>query len=437
MEDSIIVYIMVYISEYIILLGFIKQIYRNNEIKWKRVLTVLGMIYTILFLVSVFEEYLLNIAAFTITHVLFFSYIMKEKKSVALFYTIIIFMCMGIGELAVLNATEYYAASFYRLKMHESSFIIIAVFSKVIYFAVLQIFIIIYKHMPAFKRADNAKTSLVAMPVLIASVWGMTTLFVVSMSVELPEIPGRMVAVCAILFFLTDFLFVWIESVNVTAQEEIANYRFMKLKENYLTDYYKAIKEHDESQRILVHDIKEHIQTIREMNMEDNRNGIEEYILSIYELPALKRANKVCERDLLNALITRYGDICKEKRISFGVDITEDNLDFLNDRDIVGIFTNLLNNSIEASEGVSGAYIDLRVKMLKSRGQVMISVSNKYEGKREKNGELFVSTKSLGVEHGYGLKSVRKIVREHEGIMDVSAIEEDHCFHVNILFNNH
>ena len=33
---------------------------------------------------------------------------MKEKKSVALFYTIIIFMCMGIGELAVLNATEYY-----------------------------------------------------------------------------------------------------------------------------------------------------------------------------------------------------------------------------------------------------------------------------------------------------------------------------------------
>ena len=427
-------YLIIYLSEFAIIACYISQVYGFKKIRWGKTIPVLFLIYLLLFLISFFQNMYINTFSFFICHVLFFAILMKERLSISMFHTMILIICMGIGELIVLNSSEYYAGRFYDYGIYEEKLIYIAILSKIIYLAVIEIFMLMFRKIKYYRQDGDEKISVISIPVLIASVWGIMTLFAVSVSVELPVIPGRMASISAVFFLVTDIAFVWIESINISRREETKRLEFMLMKENYLVDYYKVIKERDESQRVLIHDMKEHIQTIREMNKERNFEGVEKYIVSMYELPALQPVQKICERELLNALLTRYYTTCKQKNISFGIDIADGEMCFLNDRDLTVLFSNLMNNSIEASEGTEDAFVDLRIRRLKNGRGTMISIINKYSGKREKQGDEFITTKLEKKEHGYGLRSIKKLVKQHGGIMDISETEEDQCFHVNILF---
>lgn len=51
----------------------------------------------------------------------------------------------------------------------------------------------------------------------------------------------------------------------------------------------------------------------------------------------------------LDVIISKYIDMCNTKSISFEVNASTDNLDFINSYDISSLFNNILDNAYEAA----------------------------------------------------------------------------------------
>ena len=98
------------------------------------------------------------------------------------------------------------------------------------------------------------------------------------------------------------------------------------------------------------------------------------------------------------------------------------------------LFGNLMDNAIEACEKISGGERWIRLRIEKEKYMLFMEISNSIEeSPRMKNGRP-VTTKTGRGKHGYGLRSVERIVSEHNGTA-VYHVEEK-SFSVSMTFLN-
>lgn len=102
----------------------------------------------------------------------------------------------------------------------------------------------------------------------------------------------------------------------------------------------------------------------------------------------------------------------------------------IGESEICALFGNLLDNAIEASAKVIDDRRWVEVYLSKKKNMFFMEIANNYlQEPVFENGEL-ISTK--GCSHGYGLKSVRRIVDKYDGMLTYKA--GNHIFRVNISF---
>lgn len=104
------------------------------------------------------------------------------------------------------------------------------------------------------------------------------------------------------------------------------------------------------------------------------------------------------------------------------------------DDDLTTLFCNLLDNATEATEKIPEAYIDLSVTCKKEKPVTIISVVNSCNKNpfSEKTGRL-VSHKNNNMYHGYGIKSIQKIIKKYNGKLQIYYDEKNKAFHSIIL----
>lgn len=95
---------------------------------------------------------------------------------------------------------------------------------------------------------------------------------------------------------------------------------------------------------------------------------------------------------------------------------------------------NLLENAIEAAVRTDRKY--LKVNITFNRGVLKIRMENSFLPMGAENGErqdrqFFFTTKKEKGQHGFGLKSVEKIVDAYNGTMEVTTQEDVFC--VNLV----
>ena len=93
------------------------------------------------------------------------------------------------------------------------------------------------------------------------------------------------------------------------------------------------------------------------------------------------------------------------------------------------LFSNLLDNAMEAVENMEEKRIDINISYQKKK--LLIEIQNPYDAtKVKRQGDILVTTKSNHELHGYGLKNVKKIVDKYEGVFDMNWGEKE--FYVSI-----
>lgn len=176
------------------------------------------------------------------------------------------------------------------------------------------------------------------------------------------------------------------------------------------------------------HDLKHQIRGIRKSNKEEMEQYLEEMEDSIRVYEAIVKTGN----EVLDTILTEKSLYCKEREITVSCVADGSQLDFINTIDLYAILGNALDNAIEAVEKFKHKEMrQIDVMIYRQQNFLVMNIVNPIKENLVYEEELPVSTKGDKRFHGFGLRSVRYLVKKYDGVLTVS--EEDGCFSLRIL----
>ena len=226
-----------------------------------------------------------------------------------------------------------------------------------------------------------------------------------------------------ILFVSTVLLFItWQhEAENVAELNRIrSENNRMQIEENY----YQILERQNQQLMAYAHDAKNHLAAIQSLN---NDPRIDTYITQLNK--ELRDYSNKCHsgNKLLDVIIAKYQLQCEN--VDFQV--KRCNFSLVEDIDLVAIFGNLLDNSVEAAYLTEKKQISLSTS--EGNGYQILILSNSCDRAPETfNGNLMTS-KEDHKQHGYGLKNVSRALKKYGGDFAWDYNELSRMFTVTVM----
>lgn len=274
---------------------------------------------------------------------------------------------------------------------------------------------------------------------LMLTGFSLATLFVLLMVgytaffIALPLTIGSL-ALAGVMILLFDNLIIFIGyRIAQRMNRQNLSRQLMLQKQQTETSYYRALEEQYSRQRVLIHDMRKHLRSIRDLAGAADDLAVVQYVTELERSPALQNRVRICGNRLLDVILARYAEVCKEKDIRFSTDIRDKAVDFLGQSDMTALFGNLVENAVEAAGGAPDAYIEL-ICDLRAGDVLMVSLVNSCAAPPKADGMGgFASTKEDPDGHGLGLKSIAEVVGKYDGTLRQYYDEGTALFHTVIL----
>lgn len=203
-------------------------------------------------------------------------------------------------------------------------------------------------------------------------------------------------------------------------------------EELQLQMYQELQKKYTETCKV-AHDINRHVSSLKALIETDDRSDkAQKYLSELTEesnrlYPAIKNQNP-----MLEIILNTTNAKCLRNNIEFSMNIEDFELSFISDMDMTTIFSNLLDNAIDACREIAKSRRKIRMIMRAQMGLIVIKITNPCADVNIFNLKFGRSTKKN--HSGIGLSNVKKAVEKYEGIMNVK--NEDSMFCVSITFVN-
>lgn len=400
--------------------------------------------YIMLFTVQKYGQAVFQLLVFAAVNILICALIYKGSSSDICFHAVLMTALMCLSHAAVFS---FLMEIFYKIKSQNIYFISDLSFSSGVLILYILVKIIVktqnkgrasaekeqYK-----KRSESAVLLMCTVPALSVCVC------IIFVSVFLKEkLSGQtwfIIFICSVIFLAINVLMVILYRY---LKYIIADSYEMKLKfksQIAEADYYRALSQRNESQKIIAHDIKNHLNTIRVLNEQGETEEIKKYIDSLVEAPKFQRKVIYSDNIALNSVLQKYLQYCEDNKINFQINIGNKSIDFLNYDEVSALFGNLVENAAEAASKVEPEnlrFIDLSVIYRRDEHMTIITVQNSCCVKPlyDERG-AGITSKWDKDSHGYGTKSIAKIVKKYNGKIRKSYIEADKIFCEQIYIDN-
>lgn len=384
-----------------------------------------------------FKNPALNVIAFLFANFILIAFLYEISLSSALFHAIFVTLLMGLCELIVSAIDTHINNNFYQSPYYFRNLMILLVFAKQLYFWIM----FIISRLSAKTKKQRQKLGreffmLVLFPLI--SVWILMTLLAICYYITLSDTLNRMIAASAILLLLSNLVIYGIYAYSEKRNQEFTEMQLQLQKEYDSVSYYKMLLAQDEAQNILIHDIKKHLNSIALLNEQGEQAKISSYITQLISSSDLQTASRVCDHEFLNAILCRYIGACRKQCVSFHTDIRSGTVGFMKENDLTSLFCNLLDNALEAAVKQVNSFIELRVtKKPQAHLTVITMVNSCRTNPFDKSGKRLASTKKDTLRHGYGIKSIKRIVKIYHGEMELYYDDAEKCFHTVIVLKNY
>nr|WP_312577106.1 GHKL domain-containing protein [Sedimentibacter sp.] len=173
-----------------------------------------------------------------------------------------------------------------------------------------------------------------------------------------------------------------------------------------------------DSVKIVRHDIKNHMIALKNLNFDEKNTKFDEYVDSIISSVNSKTVYSNSENLIIDSILNYKLQTVANMNIELNVEVAIPKKLDISDYDMTIILGNLIDNAITALKKCSGKKL-LSVKISYSKGSVMITLNNTYNGEiKEKNG-ILLTLKNDEKNHGMGLKSVEEAVYRNNGYIRI------------------
>ena len=231
----------------------------------------------------------------------------------------------------------------------------------------------------------------------------------------------------------TLILFILLHSSFQQKKKQLLKIQLLLKKKLDTENFFSKLHQQDENQKILIHDIRKHLLSIAHLNNKGETKKIADYISQIIQSSDLLESVQVCDNTLLNNIVLRAKQQCKKDDISFRIDIRTGCIDFLSEFDITVLFGNLLDNALNAAKNTPDSFIELNVKPHNNHTIVITKINSSLKNSTSYCRKLFTTSKKNELIHGYGLKSIQRIVKQYKGKYHFYFNAKDNTFHTILL----
>lgn len=195
--------------------------------------------------------------------------------------------------------------------------------------------------------------------------------------------------------------------------------------------YYNNLENKYKESRKLIHDIRNHIQSIERLYENKEENLAKKYTDDVHVMLNELNQKYYTSNRILNIILNDKYQIIKSNNIDFDCKIGDINLSFMKEIDITTIFANLLDNAIEAAKKIdNNSYIKLHINNFNDF--IVVNIINSMRDKPIMKNEKFKSTK-VGHE-ALGIENIRKTLNKYDGNLVIEF--DNHEFKVNIIIPN-
>lgn len=244
---------------------------------------------------------------------------------------------------------------------------------------------------------------------------------------------GREAAIVSLGLLVINFLMLYLYNLLRRSVSQKYETQMLEQKVRVYANQLDVIRQSEEKIKILRHDMKHHMNEIRLLADKYHAAEIGSYIdcmeQSIRNPDEVVSSGNVEIDSVLNYMLQKARDKLEDVNVKV---ILPEKMKHAFDMNV--LIGNLLENAIEAAVQTDRKY--LKVTMVFKRGVLKIRMENSFLSVETENGEQqgrqhFLTTKKEKEQHGFGLKSVEKIVEAYHGTMEVAPQKDVFC--VNLI----
>lgn len=346
-----------------------------------------------------------------------FEKILLSVISYSLIYLVNLPVLHIIGLLSGTSVTELIAAQ-------DSSRIACLLCTKFLYFAVTQCILWLRKK-DSYHFKINEWIIVISALLITLLIW--ISMYIVTIQNSVTN--SIFLIVTLLLTSLNAIIFIFMQKMSISSQKETEK----ELLQFQLQQEQKEMRnlEHQYQEiSILRHDFQNKVQCIYTMleqnNYEDARRYTEKFLKAEHKAakPRIRSSNSV-----LNAIMNEKIEKAEQYQIEISCRVTIRIPEYL-EYDLSILLANLLDNAIEACQN-NTIPSQIIVVITETAGYFRIAVKNTIQESVLETNQKLESRKKDKAHHGFGLKSVRKIVEKYQGSME--AYEKKNVFIVSIL----
>ena len=207
----------------------------------------------------------------------------------------------------------------------------------------------------------------------------------------------------------------------------------MEFLQNTLQMQYDNYRMTEESMALVnqkYHDLKHQINLLRmEVTSEEKLAYLDQMEADV---KAYEARNKTGNR-VLDAILTSKSLQCQDEGISLTCVADGQMLDFMDPMDLSALFGNALDNAIESVKKLGDPEKRLiHISMARQKKFLRVRVENCFEGALEYENGVLATTKQDKRYHGFGMKSMQRIVEKYKGSLTINT--KDGWFELRLLF---
>ena len=183
------------------------------------------------------------------------------------------------------------------------------------------------------------------------------------------------------------------------------------LSENHIKDMELMM----EKNRIQTHDMKHHLLILREYGQEKQWDSLMSYLNKLSDDILVQKKTVWTQAGILDTLLEQKKAKAEAKGIEVRIRAERIGKLPFSDLEICTLFSNLLDNAIEACEKIEDDRRWVAIQITRKSGMLYLTISNSIKERPSEQEGTLITNKQNHQLHGYGIKSVQRIVRKYEG----------------------
>ncbi len=225
------------------------------------------------------------------------------------------------------------------------------------------------------------------------------------------------------------FCIVGIQFVSYQREKQL-EYEYISMHYEQVQTFYNMSAEMQEENKKFRHDVKNQILCLHELisiNPDDAKKMLVELNQSIESKGVLFNTGN----STLDVVLSLKYMQAKNSKISMDISVNSSSEIPLSDADCCNLFSNILDNALEATEKMPTSRQEIQLKLAKNEHYFVIRCENPFEGEITPSDGGFLSKKRKFKSTGYGLQIVNDIVKRNRGEINIST--ENQTFVMTIL----